>query len=141
MEKHIKAVRELLADYPELNYASQKEAFSGEDIDFALRQALDYFNQHPPYPTRYTVETMPYLYTWYLLAMVFLYRKLLTEESAVMELGGSVPSVSRIQLYNAVLGILENTAETQTSAIKHQLNLSASFGVDPVHTYPPTVWW
>lgn len=141
MEKHIKAVRELLADYSELNYASQKEVFSDEDIDFALRQALDYFNQYPPYPTRYTVETMPYLYTWYLLAMVFLYRKLLAEESAMVELGGSVPSVSRVQLYSAVLAVFEGAANKQTAAIKHQLNLSASFGVDPVHTYPPTVWW
>jgi len=134
-------VRRIIADFPSVNYATQKEVFSDQEIEEALKRALERFNQRPPIPTSFSPQNMPYLYTWYMAAVQELYRKLALEEVDVPNLDGGVSSTPRTGFLETVANAYAARSETLSDALKHQINLLAGYGKDPRAPFPSKLYW
>lgn len=141
MKDHVEKVRRIIADFPDVNYAAQKEVFSDQEIEEALKRALEHFNQRPPIPTNFSTQNMPYLYAWYMAAIQELYRKLALEEVDVPNLDGGVSSVPRTELLEAVANAYAARSEMLFDALKYQINLFAGYGKDPRAPFPSKLYW
>lgn len=141
MKEHVEKVRRIMADFAEVNFASQKEFFSDQEIEEALERALERFNQRPPVPTSFTPQSMPYLYAWYMGAIAELYRKRALEEVDVPNIEGAVSSTSRAALLEAVADAYAARSEALFEAYKYQINLLGGYGKDPRAPFHGRLYW